>query len=113
MNAPPGTKAFHTCQAFIRARASGEEESDIVGYLAEAEGIQRPAIWKRLRQGGALPPYNVRRERSGRLAAGIKGQSNEPKFNMAQVVDRDPCQRCGARGDYDCGHRRVRLGTQF
>jgi hypothetical protein len=26
-------------------------------------------------------------------------------------VSRDPCQRCGARGDVDCGHRKVQLVT--
>ena len=99
-----------------------------VEQLAQDFGVQRAAIYKQLRQGGALPPYQasdtkraaarlrVKRAtsvgaRNGRtqpsqsapLGAGkvVKG----PDLPAAAPVRRDPCFRCGVRGDIGCAHQ--------
>lgn len=97
-----------TCDTYRRALKSGEEPSAIVGYLAQADGVQRPAIWRRLRTGGVLPPYNEGKP-IGRKAAGISDPEKR-LFNLPAAVDRDPCQRCGVRHDIGCRHSRAPLG---
>jgi hypothetical protein len=48
----------------------------------------------------------------GMYAAGIRkaGLSADRRVPPTEPVDRDPCPRCGVRGDIGCGHSRVRLG---
>lgn len=104
-----------TCEMYRRAISSDEEPSDIVGYLAQMDGVQRPAIWRRLRTGGVLPPYNNDRTRVGRKAAGISpataGRIDER--TLPPRVDRDPCERCGTRHDIGCHHSRAPVGMTF
>ncbi len=78
--------------------------------LAELHGVRRGAIEMRIRRGGLLPPYRVgtRIQRTRRQQA----ESLETA-NKRQRVDRDPCPRCGARGDIGCKHTRSPLGTVF
>lgn len=111
MTIPISDRAKRTCETFLRDRAAGQCASDIVGRLAANEGVRRPAIWRRLRSGGALPPYR-NKEPMGHKAAGL------PREHRAFVVagykvDRDPCQRCGVRADIGCGHSRAPLGMAF
>lgn len=100
-----------TCEIYSRAIAGGESEREVIGYLAAQYGVNRPAIWRRLRSGGVLPGYH-RRENMGRRAAGIA----KPTIQSERIVpptlpvDRDPCQRCGVRRDIGCNHSRVPLG---
>lgn len=47
----------------------------------------------------------------GRHAAGIMERRVEGP--LPPVVHRDPCPRCGTRGDIDCGHSRNRLGMML
>jgi hypothetical protein len=57
-------------------------------------------------------PYTHASPTTGRFAAGV--MRIEPRIvPPTQPVDRDPCPRCGARGNYDCGHSRVRFGAEF
>ena len=60
-------------------------------------------------------PYTHARPATGRFIAGIRKASHSDNRIVppTEPVYRDPCQRCGARGDYDCGHAPVRLGTAF
>jgi hypothetical protein len=97
-----------TCEVYRKATAAGESPGDVVGYLAKWFGVQRPAIWRRLRTGGVLPKYN---EGSpiGRKPAGIR--ENRTRTPLPPTVSRDPCPRCGVRADYGCGHSHIRLGT--
>jgi hypothetical protein len=92
--------------------ANGEHPQDIVGYLAEIDNVQRPAIWRRLIAGGVLPPYKSRSKpiarRTWRNLTELEHQRQElPR------VDRDPCPRCGVRGDVGCGHSRFPLVVSF
>ena len=110
------------CQMYRKAVAAGEHPSSIVGELAAMHGVQRPAIWRRLRSGGVLPPY-VARVQNGRgrpVGAGEPGYTNNRRKKAVEVaaqraaademlhfVDRDPCFLCGVRADLGCAHRRV------
>lgn len=40
----------------------------------------------------------------GRMAAGVGMAARETRNDLPPRVYRDPCPRCGARGDVDCGH---------
>lgn len=104
-------RTIRTCEQFKHALKSGIEPGDFVGYLSEREGVHRPAIWKRLRTGGALPDYN-KGNPTGRKAAGIMDADSKADriIPTRPPVYRDPCPRCGIRGDLPCGHSRVRLG---
>lgn len=101
-----------TCEIYQQAVASGEEPSDVVGYLAEWYNVQRPAIWRRLRAGGVLPGYrskNVQRfQRPRRKHSDIRDEKM-----AAPRVDRDACPRCGVRADIGCKHSRAPVGMMF
>jgi hypothetical protein len=98
-----------TCEIYTKALAAGEDERAVVGYLATRFGVQKPAIYKRLRTGGALPPYR-HPSGTGRNAAGIRRERRE--FFVAPAIEpRDPCPRCGVRRDYGCKHSLAPLGT--
>jgi len=49
----------------------------------------------------------------GMYAAGIRraAYACDRLTPLNEPVDRDPCPRCGVRGDFGCGHSKVRLGT--
>lgn len=102
-----------TCDLY-RAGVDAGEPTEIVGRLARAEGVARPAIWKRLISGGERPSYGVTtREPIGRAAGGVGMAARENRENLPPVVDRDPCQRCGVRADFGCAHTRVPVGMMF
>lgn len=67
--------------------------------LTHANGtrpVKKPSADKRAKiclERGALPTAKMSQEQIA-----------------ARRVHRDPCQHCGARGDFDCGHSKVRLG---
>lgn len=50
---------------------------------------------------------------SGMWAAGLRkaGRKADRVVAPTMPVDRDPCPRCGVRGDIPCGHSKTRLGT--
>lgn len=97
------------CEAYKR----GEP----VRVIAERFGVQNPAVYKALRRGGVLPPYQPRKHGGkGRpVGGGVKGYTEQrlkrsadaiarkeaklPPLPTQQIVDRDPCFFCGARGD--------------
>ena len=96
------------CRLYRHAVAAGEDPSAVVGMLAEMRGVQRPAIWRNLRAGGVLPPYGVGRAR------GTKPRTRTtPNYEDAPRVHRDPCSRCGVRGDIGCSCPKARVGTVF
>jgi hypothetical protein len=77
--------------------------------LAAQDGVERRAIWKRLRTGGVLPADDTQ---VGYKAAGLTREHRD--FVIGGVlVDRDPCPRCGVRGDIPCGHSRAPLGMRL
>jgi hypothetical protein len=96
-----------TCDAYRRMLSAGGDPSEIVSGLAAFHGVNRPAIWKRLRSGGVLPPYRsgtgIRRLRRTNLEI-------DAERNQQPRVDRDPCPRCGVRRDVGCAHSRAPLG---
>jgi hypothetical protein len=115
------------CEIYRAAVAAGEDTTDVVGQLATWFDVQRPAIWKRLRRGGAIPPYAPKtyggkgRPIGGgasgyserRRKASLSRSTNRAAMAAAPRVVRDPCPRCGVRGDLPCKHNRTWLGTSF
>lgn len=114
-----------TCEAFISAIGNGQTSREAVSELAERYEVQRPAIWKRLREGGVIAPYGARqangkgRPRGGgnpgytvrrRERAIAHAESHRPEPSPDQYVSRDSCPRCGVRADFGCKHSRVTLG---
>jgi DNA-binding MarR family transcriptional regulator len=108
------------CERFRDALAAGKTSNEAVGELAALNDVQRPAIWKRLRAGGVIAPYAQQQSggkgrpigggeygyterRRGRSLA--EAARHEPRQD--QFVDRDPCPRCGVRGDLGCRHNRA------
>lgn len=112
------------CTTYRKALAAGEDSTAVVGELAAANDVQRPAIWKALRRGGVLPPYAPKSEHGqGRpIGGGVSGYTELRRANMQSRqtrkiqmdetprVDRDPCPRCGVRRDFGCNHSRIPLG---
>lgn len=116
------------CEAFVRGISAGELSRTIVSELAARFDVQRPAIWKALRVGGVLAPYAPRQDGgAGRpLGGGEPGYTEHrrersvevaiarrPEFPPEQFVDRDPCPRCGVRGDIGCSHSRAPIGMML
>jgi hypothetical protein len=97
------------CEIYLTAVAAGEDTTAVVGQLATWFDVQRPAIWKRLRRGGAVPAYKTLQVRQKRRTKSEVFQARAE----APRVDRDPCPRCGVRGDLPCKHNRTWLGTSF
>lgn len=94
------------CAAYGRCVSIGGDVTAFIGEWARQLNVQRPAIWRRLRSGGALPPYQPGQKR---------GRPNKRRMNtvipegpLPPVVRRDPCLRCGARGDLGCKHNTTR-----
>jgi hypothetical protein len=119
-----GELTNRTCEMYSAAVASGEGPSSVVGELAMMYGVQRPAIWKRLRVGGVIPAYRKHTKggkgrppgggtpgySTGRFAKALAiAEKNRAEIDAIPRVDRDPCPRCGARGDIDCGHSHAPL----
>lgn len=94
-----------------------------VKEIANRFGVQNPAVWKALRRGGVLPPYQPSRDgKGGRPKGGGKPGYSATRLSKSVAyidglqagppmpstfVDRDPCGFCGVRGDIGCSHRRV------
>jgi DNA-binding MarR family transcriptional regulator len=125
-NASAKTRA--TCEAFMHAIASGATSREAVADLAARYDVQRPAIWKRLRDGGVISPYASKRDGGqGRpLGGGQAGYTDRRRDKCAalaesrriepspeQFVDRDSCPRCGVRADIGCRHSRAPIGMVF
>lgn len=70
--------------------------------IAAEFGVKRPAVYKALRSTGALPPYGV--SRSDPKAPPKPRSKRKPVIDPALIVFRDPCPRCGVRGDIGCQH---------
>lgn len=100
------------CSTYRKALAAGEDSTAVVGELAAANDVQRPAIWKALRRGGVLPPYAPKSEHGqGRRRANTQSwQTRKLQMDETPRVDRDPCPRCGVRRDFGCNHSRIPLG---
>ena len=98
-----------TCEAFLRALKSEAEIPDAVGGIAAQEGVERPAIWRRLRAGGVLKAYQPGKPLGPRQKRPKREEAGAAHNDMPRVY-RDPCPRCGARGDYNCGHSKAPLG---
>ena len=108
------------CAEYERRLAAGQSKTEIVRDLAASHDVQRPAIWKALRAGGAVPPYRPKREGSqGRpIGGGQPGYTAqrqrkaadtaaaaEDKIISARQATIEPCGRCGVRADVGGKHR--------
>lgn len=70
-----------------------------VGVVADAFGVQRPAVWKALRKHNLMAPYKPSpKPRRPRVLA-------KESYREFTPVDRDPCFRCGVRADIGCEHK--------
>jgi len=103
-------KTFQICQAYKHAIDAGEDKGAVIGFLAQLHGVGRPAIWRQLRAGGVLPPYN-QREEGGRgpkrkMAHG-RVWSGPKDIDPSQYVERTACEFCGVRTDIGCRHIRA------
>lgn len=96
-----------TCDSYQRQVSVGGDPAEIVSGLAAFYNVNRPAIWRRLRAGGVLPPY--RSDGPRKIKRRPLHELNEDRDSQPRV-DRDPCPRCGVRGDIGCGHSRAPLG---
>lgn len=103
------TPTFITCEDFRYYMSQGREASDVVGWLAVKHGVERSAIYNRLRRGGVLPPYGTRHNLLARVMR--KTEPLTAEEIPARRVYRDPCPRCGTRGDIPCGHNHSPLSN--
>jgi hypothetical protein len=124
-DATPATR--NICEDFARSIGNGSTAGEAVAALAALHDVQRPAIWKRLRNGGVIPPYAPRQDGGkGRPAGGgvpgytaVRRRRSQDHREQQEAkplpprIDRDPCPRCGVRGDFGCSHSRAQLGTSF
>lgn len=97
------------CEAFRQGMAQGRDRTLLVTELVARHGIGRSAIYRNLVKGGLhtpMPQAPAAKRASKREAAGDDA-ADKPR------VSRDPCPRCGCRGDFDCGHDRGALGCRF
>lgn len=94
--------------------------AQIVADLASQFDVQRPAVRKALRSGGALPPWNPKRtDGPGRPVGGgeppdpaalerarvEKLQREQERLDRMRPAPVEPCGRCGVRADVGCKHR--------
>jgi hypothetical protein len=96
-----------TCDEYSRQAAMGGDPCEIVTALCVVHSVQRPAIWRRLRIGGVLPPYRARLVPRNARRSSLEIAREK---DAGPRVDRDPCPRCGVRRDYGCNHSLARLG---
>lgn len=95
-----------------------------VKEIAAEFGVQNPAVWKALRRGGVLPPYQPKTERGAgrpvgggtagytakrleKSAAAIaerEARESQKASSVVRVFDREPCPMCGTRKDFGCKH---------
>lgn len=120
-------RTIEICERYKRSLELGDPQSATVGELAAMFDVQRPAIWKALRNGGVIPPYTPRQDGGkGRPVGGgvpgytaVRRQRSQDHREQQETkplpprIDRDPCPRCGVRGDFGCSHSRAQLGTAF
>lgn len=97
-----------------------------VAEIAARLGITVPAVYRAFRRQGyflatmkepnlprarkpadLLPPDPLPSQRPG--TPGAKAIAEQERMALPRV-ERDPCGRCGARGDYGCGCRRASVG---
>jgi hypothetical protein len=92
-----------------------------VRAIARHFGVQEPCIYRAFRLEQYFTPNMLERrhERSiGRLPPNPKGGASAlakgvyipREENLPPRVYRDPCPRCGVRGDIGCGHSKGALG---
>lgn len=105
------------CLSFKAAVGAGTNPREIVRDLAAKFDVQRPQIWRTLRQGGVLPEYAPRKDGGkGRPhGGGVPGYTANRRARSMEIAEakaiplapqvcRDPCHRCGVRGDFGCAH---------
>lgn len=90
-----------TCVEYRRLIGLGYERTEAVQALAIRDRITSDGILKRLRKGGVLSPY-----RASYSLRGLR-RIDTPPVDPSRRVERDPCPRCGIRGDIGCKHGRV------
>jgi hypothetical protein len=80
------------------------------GAISQVVGVARCSVWRALRRGGLMPPYNVRKPRAprNRRARALEIIAEQNALIETLRVSRDPCPRCGVRQDFGCAHTRGR-----
>jgi IS30 family transposase len=69
--------------------------------ISERVGMTRQGVYKALRRGGVLPPY----EGNPPPRRSYKPRRDWiPQADLPPRLDRDPCVLCGVRGDIGCRH---------
>lgn len=68
-----------------------------------AEDMRLPPTWPRQHQTGAIPPNKTANWKDDL-------EAEERAIAARRILPRDPCFRCGARGDIGCGCPKQRLG---
>lgn len=88
-----------------------------VPQIAERLGFRTGSVTRALVSRGIISERNFtvddpsRFRRSDRNPAFPSSRQVAEAEKMAMPrVERDPCHRCGARGDYGCGHDRAPVG---
>lgn len=117
---PISRRTLDMCAQYERRMAAGEDRAKIIADLAAQHDVQRPAIWKVLRAGGAVSPYK-RRKAGGQgrpVGGGTPGWTEERNKRAVKAASRaeqvveaarkataEPCGRCGTRADLGCRHQ--------
>lgn len=99
-----------TIPARFKALCKKYEPWQAIGQLAESLRCGRETVRAQLRAAGCIAS-----------TAHIKGRPPSPRAaDVARAlelyrpaVSLDPCPRCGARGDYPCGHSKGKLGVSL
>lgn len=81
-----------------------------VSEIASTMGVQNPAIYSALRRAGVLPPLKSRTPHTVRYTPS-GGRKSARAMMAAPRVARDPCPRCGTRGDIGCAHSGLLIPT--
>lgn len=58
-------------------------------------------------------PELMRRGIAAMQSPEARKKAAEAQRRPEQLVDRDPCPRCGVRGDIGCHHNRAPMGMRF
>lgn len=89
-------------EQIVRAAQAGATPAE----LASIYGVQPPAICKVLRRHG-IHLSTPRGSPAAKAPVRERRTMAEKREQAPAPVDRDPCPRCGVRGDIGCSHRRV------
>lgn len=108
------SRALVDAKQAVSMHKRGRSVADIAAYF----GVKRPCVYGAFKRQGyetaemiarraATPSRSHHNLHNEALAA---GRPRMPAANDGQRVERDPCFRCGVRGDIGCGCRKAAVG---